>query len=74
MCAPTHVLSLSTSKQAEEVVCGLQPLSAPGVLFFYTPTASAASPRNTIIGHAVGAIAGYLSLEVTGLTLLYRLE
>ncbi|MBV9259229.1 MAG: HPP family protein [Ktedonobacteraceae bacterium] len=44
-------------------------LGPTAFLFFYTPTAPAASPRNTIIGHAVGAAAGYLSLVVTGLTL-----
>ncbi len=44
-------------------------LGPTAFLFFYTPTAPAASPRNTIIGHAVGAVAGYLSLVVTGLTL-----
>lgn len=44
-------------------------LGPTAFLFFYTPTAPAASPRNTIIGHAVGIIAGYLSLVVTGLTM-----
>jgi CBS domain-containing membrane protein len=43
-------------------------LGPTAFLFFYTPTAPSASPRNTIIGHAVGVIAGYLSLVVTGLT------
>src|SRR6266567_43310 len=43
-------------------------LGPTAFLFFYTPTAPAASPRNTIVGHAVGVIAGYLSLVVTGLT------
>ncbi len=43
-------------------------LGPTAFLFFYTPTAPAASPRNTIIGHAVGVVAGYLSLVVTGLT------
>ena len=43
-------------------------LGPTAFLFFYTPTAPAASPRNTIIGHAVGVAAGYLSLVVTGLT------
>lgn len=38
-------------------------------LFFYTPTAPSASPRNTFIGHVVSAGAGYLSLVVTGLTM-----
>src|SRR6266571_7945538 len=44
-------------------------LGPTAFLFFYTPTAPAASPRNTLIGHAVGAIAGYFSLVVTGLTM-----
>jgi CBS domain-containing membrane protein len=43
-------------------------LGPTAFLFFYTPTAPAASPRNTIIGHALGAGAGYLSLVMTGLT------
>ena len=43
-------------------------LGPTAFLFFYTPTAPAASPRNTIIGHAVGIVAGYFSLVVTGLT------
>ncbi len=44
-------------------------LGPTAFLFFYTPTAPSASPRNTIIGHAVGIVAGYLSLVVTGLTM-----
>jgi CBS-domain-containing membrane protein len=44
-------------------------LGPTAFLFFYTPTAPSASPRNTIIGHAIGAAAGYLSLIVTGLTM-----
>lgn len=43
-------------------------LGPTAFLFFYTPTAPSASPRNTIIGHAVGALAGYFSLVITGLT------
>jgi CBS-domain-containing membrane protein len=43
-------------------------LGPTAFLFFYTPTAPTASPRNTIIGHAIGVIAGYFSLVVTGLT------
>lgn len=50
-----------------------QPLIFPSLgptafLLFYTPTAPAASPRNTICGHAIGATAGYLSLVLFGLT------
>ncbi|QBD79001.1 HPP family protein [Ktedonosporobacter rubrisoli] len=43
-------------------------LGPTAFLFFYTPTAPSASPRNTLVGHAVGALAGYLSLIITGLT------
>jgi CBS-domain-containing membrane protein len=50
-----------------------QPLIFPSLgptafLLFYTPLLPAASPRNTLIGHAIGAAAGYLSLVVFGLT------
>jgi CBS domain-containing membrane protein len=44
-------------------------LGPTAFLFFYTPTAPSASPRNTIIGHAIGVTAGYFSLVVTGLTM-----
>lgn len=43
-------------------------LGPTAFLFFYTPTAPAASPRNTLIGHGIGVLAGYFSLLVTGLT------
>lgn len=42
-------------------------LGPTAFLLFYTPKAPAASPRNTMIGHAIGAGAGYLSLVVFGL-------
>jgi CBS domain-containing membrane protein len=43
-------------------------LGPTAFLFFYTPTTPAASPRNTVIGHGIGVLAGYFSLVVTGLT------
>jgi CBS-domain-containing membrane protein len=43
-------------------------LGPTAFLLFYTPLLPAASPRNTIGGHAIGAAAGYLSLVVFGLT------
>ena len=43
-------------------------LGPTAFLFFYTPTAPTASPRNTIIGHSIGVLSGYFSLLVTGLT------
>src|SRR6266700_1110750 len=36
--------------------------------YFSRQTAPSASPRNAIIGHLIGTIAGYFSLAVTGLT------
>ncbi|HEX6817104.1 MAG TPA: HPP family protein [Ktedonobacterales bacterium] len=43
-------------------------LGPTAFLFFYTPTAPAASPRNTVVGHLIGVCAGYFALVVTGLT------
>ncbi len=43
-------------------------LGPTAFLFFYTPMLPAASPRNTICGHAIGAAAGYLALVLFGLT------
>ena len=43
-------------------------LGPTAFLVFYTPTAPAASPRNTLCGHLIGALAGWLSLVIFGLT------
>lgn len=43
-------------------------LGPTAFLLFYTPTAPVASPRNTIAGHLIGALAGWLSLVIFGLT------
>lgn len=43
-------------------------LGPTAFLFFYTPTAPAATPRNTLLGHAIGVLCGYLALALTGLT------
>ena len=43
-------------------------LGPTAFLFFYTPSAPAASPRNTIMGHVIGCAAGWLSLVLFGLT------
>lgn len=42
-------------------------LGPTAFLFFYTPLTAAASPRNAICGHLIGAVAGWLSLAVFGL-------
>jgi CBS-domain-containing membrane protein len=43
-------------------------LGPTAFLFFYTPLAPTACPRNAICGHAIGAAAGWLSLVLFGLT------
>ncbi len=42
-------------------------LGPTAFLFFYTPLAPAASPRNAVIGHGIGAAAGWASLVALGL-------
>jgi CBS-domain-containing membrane protein len=42
-------------------------LGATAFLIFETPMAEVGSPRNTIIGHTVGILAGALSLAIFGL-------
>ena len=43
-------------------------LGPTAFLLFFTPTAPASSPRNTVLGHLVGVAAGFLALVVFGLT------
>lgn len=43
-------------------------LGPTAFLFFYTPLAPAAAPRNALLGHLIGAVMGYLSLVAFGLT------
>lgn len=43
-------------------------LGPTAFLFFYTPLAAAASPRNALVGHLIGAVMGYISLVAFGLT------
>jgi len=42
-------------------------LGPTAFLFFYSPLTAAASPRNAMAGHLIGAVAGWLSLAVFGL-------
>jgi|SRR5947209_11674643 len=42
-------------------------LGPTAFLCFYKPSEPSAWPRNALIGHTVGALAGYFSLAVTGL-------
>ena len=41
-------------------------LGPTAYLLFFSPLAKAASPRNTILGHAIGLICGYASFVLTG--------
>lgn len=43
-------------------------LGPTAFLHFYTPMAPAASPRNTLCGHAVGVVAGVAALAIFGLS------
>ena len=43
-------------------------LGPTAFLLFYTPMLPASSPRNSLVGHAIGAGCGYLSLVLFGLT------
>lgn len=43
-------------------------LGPTAFLLFYAPMAAPASPKNTICGHLIGAVAGWLSLAIFGLT------
>ena len=42
-------------------------LGPTAFLFFFSPTSPSASPRHTIIGHAIGIVCGYGSLLLFGL-------
>ncbi|HLO03378.1 MAG TPA: HPP family protein [Symbiobacteriaceae bacterium] len=44
-------------------------LGPTALILFATPKAAVASPRNVILGHLIGVLAGYLALQVTGLAL-----
>jgi len=41
-------------------------LGPTAYLMFFTPLAEASSPRNTILGHAIGIICGYGAFVITG--------
>jgi CBS domain-containing membrane protein len=41
-------------------------LGPTAYLLFFSPLADASSPRNTILGHAIGLLCGYLAFAFTG--------
>ena len=42
-------------------------LGPTAYLFFFSPLAEVSSPRNTILGHAIGLICGYAAFMLTGM-------
>jgi CBS-domain-containing membrane protein len=42
-------------------------LGPTAYLFFFTPLAEVACPRNTILGHGVGLVCGYAAFRMTGM-------
>ena len=40
-------------------------LGPTAYLFFFSPLAEASSPRNTVLGHAIGLICGYAAFAIT---------
>ena len=70
-----HLLNgfLSIALMAAAALVTGQPFIFPSLgptafLLFYTPHLASASPRNTVVGHLVGVVAGYVALIVFGLT------
>lgn len=41
-------------------------LGPTAYLLFFSPLADASTPRNTVLGHAIGLICGYLAFALTG--------
>jgi CBS domain-containing membrane protein len=42
-------------------------LGPTAYLFFFTPMAETASPRNAVLGHAIGLLCGFAAYKVTGM-------
>lgn len=42
-------------------------LGASAILMFYSPPLPTASPKNVVVGHAIGIVCGFAALVVTGL-------
>ena len=42
-------------------------LGPTAYLFFFTPLAESASPRNAVLGHAIGLLCGFVAYKATGM-------
>src|SRR2546430_13332840 len=63
---------LSIGLMALAALATAQPFVFPSLgptvfLLFYTPQAAAAAPRNTVAGHLIATVSGYVSLALFGL-------
>lgn len=61
----TALMALGARLTGEPLV--FPSLGPTAFMLFYQPTSAAASPRNAILGHLIGILAGYASLRVFGL-------
>lgn len=59
-------MSLAASITDEPLI--FQSLGPTAFLIFYTPHAPSAAPKNALIGHLIGVVAGYLALSIFGLS------
>lgn len=66
-CGSLAIAILAAMARAAHSPLVFPSLGPTAFLLFYKPLSPAASPRNTILGHLVGAAAGYLSLMAFGL-------
>jgi len=58
---------LATVAMATQAAFIFPSLGATAFILFYVPMAAPASPRNTLLGHTIGACVGWLSLALFGL-------
>src|SRR5438128_1731663 len=58
---------LATAAHVTQAPFVFPSLGPTAFLLFYVPKAARASPRNIIIGHGIGALAGLLCLTLFGL-------
>lgn len=64
-CLSIGLMSLAALLTSQPMV--FPSLGPTAFLCFYTPMTPAASPRNTLLGHAIGASAGWVCLTAFGL-------
>jgi CBS domain-containing membrane protein len=61
----TALMALGARLTGEPLV--FPSLGPTAFMLFYQPTSAAACPRNAVLGHLIGIVAGYVSLRIFGL-------